>query len=121
MAKVLIIDDSRVVIQKLKNVLEPGGHEVVATDLLIQIPDVIKDDAPDVVVLDLNMPALGGVAVASLIKRFQKNPIPIVIYSSGSKEDLEAAAAEIGAADIVQKGDADSRLTAAISRALQQH
>jgi len=118
MAKVLVIDDSRLVREKVRTTLEPAGYEVVTTELVIQIPELITTDPPELILLDLNMPGLSGKRVASLIRRFEKQPIPIVIYSSQPREELVATAKEIGAAGFVEKGAADGILTAAVNHAL---
>jgi CheY-like chemotaxis protein len=114
MAKVLIIDDSPSVVQKVRTVLEPAGHELESVEMIIHLAEKLRDDPPDLILLDLTMPALSGSKVANLIRRFQQRPIPLVIYSSRPAVELRRTAAEVGANAWVQKGDPDCRLLAIV-------
>ncbi len=119
MARVLVIDDSLSAVQKARHVLEKAGYVVETLDLLIYLPQIVKDDPPDIILLDLSMPALSGINVAKFIRRYEKHPIPIVLYSSRSAEELVETAEELAAAGFVQKGDPDSRLLSTISHVLR--
>jgi CheY-like chemotaxis protein len=120
MARVLVIDDSLSAVQKARTVLEQAGYTVETLDLLIYLPQIVKDDPPNVILLDLSMPALSGVNVAKFIRRYEKHPIPIVLYSSRPVEELEDTAQELAAAGYVQKGDPDSKLLATIAQVLRE-
>jgi two-component system sensor histidine kinase RpfC len=110
MARVLVIDDSLSAVQKARRILERAGHTVETLDLLIYLPQAVKDDPPDAILLDLSMPALSGVNVAKFIRRYEKHPIPIVLYSSRPKEELAETARELDASGFVHKGEADQVL-----------
>lgn len=119
MARVMIIDDSPSAIQKARSVLLKEGHQVETLELLIYLPERLKSDPPDLILLDLSMPALPGFDVGKLIRRYQQRPIPIVVYSSRPTTELASITRELGAADYVQKGDADSVLIDAVNHALR--
>jgi DNA-binding response OmpR family regulator len=114
MAKVLIIDDSPSVVRKVRTVLEPAGHEVDSVEMIVHLAEKLREDPPDLILLDLTMPALSGSKVASLIHRFQQRPTPLIIYSSRPTVELRSTAAEVGANAWVQKGDPDCRLLAVV-------
>ncbi len=118
MAKVLVIDDSPSAICAIREVLEPAGYEIESVEMIIHLAGLVKDDPPDVILLDLSMPVLSGINVGSLIRRFQPHPIPIVIYSSRPNSELRLAAANLGAVAYVQKNESDERLLGAIARAI---
>ncbi len=118
MPKVLVIDDSPSAVYGVREVLEPAGYEVEAVEMIIYLAHQVRDDPPDVILLDLSMPVLSGINVASLIRRFQPRPIPIIIYSSRPSTELRSAAAELGATAYVWKGDSDERLLSAIAGAI---
>ncbi len=120
MHRVLVIDDSPSLIAKAKAVLEGAGYLVETLELLIHLPMVVRNSPPDVVLLDLSMPFLPGIEVAKLIRRYQPHPIPLVIFSSKSEDELGRAAREIGAVAYVQKGAPDSQLIDAVSSAYQR-
>ena len=103
--KVLIIDDSAVVRQTLKQIFNEDKHiDVidVAADPLIALKK-LESIKPDVITLDIEMPRMDGLTF--LKKIMAENPIPIVICSSKSEKGSDNAlnALEYGAVDIIQK------------------
>ncbi|PIB91214.1 chemotaxis response regulator protein-glutamate methylesterase [Caulobacter sp. FWC2] len=103
--RVLIIDDSATVRQTLSAVLESDPQiEVigVASDPFVAAKR-IRDDIPDVITLDVEMPRMDGITF--LRKLMSQHPIPVVMCSSlieaGSETLLQAL--EAGAVDIVLK------------------
>lgn len=103
--KVLIVDDSAVVRQTLTQILESDPHiEVMATasDPFVAA-ERIKNEIPDVITLDVEMPRMDGV---TFLKRLMgQHPIPVVICSSLADRDSETTlkALEYGAVDIITK------------------
>jgi len=118
MARILVIDDSATAIQRAKIVLGRAGHQVEALEMMIYLGRVFRQNPPDLVLLDLRMPALSGVACGRLIRRFQDRPIPIVVHSSQAEDELVLAANEVGAAGCVRKDDSDEILVETVNRAL---
>ena len=121
MARVLVIDDSMSAVQKARTILETGGHTVETLDLLIHLPQLVKDNPPDLILLDLSMPALSGVNVARFIRRYEKRPIPIVLYSSRPTGELAQTAETLDAAGYVQKGEPDGNLLNSVNSVLRSH
>ena len=103
--KVLIVDDSAVVRQTLEEILSSDpAIEVMATaaDPFIAA-DKIKQEAPDVITLDVEMPRMDGLTF--LHKIMTQHPIPVVMCSSLTEKGCETAlkALEYGALDIITK------------------
>jgi two-component system, chemotaxis family, protein-glutamate methylesterase/glutaminase len=103
--KVMVVDDSAVVRQVVAGLLGAApGIEVIAAvaDPLLAI-ERLKQQWPDVIVLDVEMPRMDGITF--LRKLMQERPTPVVICSTlterGAKTTLEALAA--GAVAIVTK------------------
>jgi two-component system, chemotaxis family, protein-glutamate methylesterase/glutaminase len=103
--RVLIVDDSASVRQTLKAVLESDPDiEVLATasDPFVAV-ERIRDEVPDVMTLDIEMPRMDGLTF--LEKIMSQHPIPIVICSSlteaGSK--VAIAALDRGAVEVITK------------------
>ncbi len=103
--KVMIVDDSAVVRQTLKEVLE--------SDPQIEVVNVSADPIfaqkhlaitkPDVIVTDVEMPRMDGLTFLKGI--MEKTPLPVVVCSSKTEEGSENAikALEYGAVEIIQK------------------
>ncbi|MBI5468998.1 MAG: chemotaxis response regulator protein-glutamate methylesterase [Deltaproteobacteria bacterium] len=103
--RVLIVDDSAVVRQTLARVISSdAGLEVVASASdPFAAAEKIREAAPDVITLDIEMPRMDGITF--LQKIMKQHPIPVVIISSLAESGSETAlkALEYGAVDIVQK------------------
>jgi two-component system chemotaxis response regulator CheB len=103
--KVLIVDDSAVVRQTLAEILSSDPHiEIIATasDPFVAA-DKIKEQVPDVITLDIEMPHMDGLTF--LQKIMSQHPIPVVICSSLSEKGSASGirALELGAVDIITK------------------
>jgi len=103
--RVLIVDDSASVRQVLKGILESDPQiEVmgVAPDPYIAV-ERIKEEVPDVITLDIEMPRMDGLTF--LEKIMSQHPIPVVICSTLTEagSDAALAALEKGAIEIITK------------------
>lgn len=103
--KVLIVDDSATVRQVLKEILESDPQiEVMGTasDPYVAV-DRIKQETPDVITLDIEMPRMDGLTF--LDKIMGQHPIPVVICSTlaAAGSDAAMAALEKGAIEIIAK------------------
>ncbi|TAN44484.1 MAG: chemotaxis response regulator protein-glutamate methylesterase [Nitrospirae bacterium] len=103
--RILIVDDSAVVRKTLEDILSSDPQiEVMATagDPFIAA-DRMRDEVPDVITLDVEMPRMDGITF--LQKIMSQHPIPVVICSSLAESGSETAlkALEYGAAEIIQK------------------
>jgi len=109
--RVLIVDDSSVVRQTLTAIMESDPDiEVMATatDPFIAA-DRIRQEVPDVITLDVEMPRMDGITF--LQKIMSQHPIPVVICSSLAESGSETAlkALEYGAVDIITKPQLGAR------------
>ncbi|MBN2874598.1 MAG: chemotaxis response regulator protein-glutamate methylesterase [Spirochaetales bacterium] len=103
--RVMVVDDSAVVRQTLKELLDSDpGIEVmaVAADPIFALKKM-ETDRPDVIVSDVEMPRMDGISF--LRKIMETSPIPVVICSSKTEEGSDNAikAMEYGAVEIIQK------------------
>jgi len=103
--RVLVVDDSAVVRQTMSQILESDpGIEVMATAAdPFSAAEKIRDEVPDVITLDVEMPRMDGITF--LQKIMSQHPIPVVMCSSltenGSMTALRAL--EFGAVEIIVK------------------
>ena len=103
--RVLLVDDSALVRKTLSEVLESDpGIEIMATaaDPFIAA-ERIREEVPDVILLDVEMPRMDGLTFLETIMR--QHPIPVVICSSLSEKSSRTAlrALECGAVEVVAK------------------
>jgi two-component system chemotaxis response regulator CheB len=105
--RVLIVDDSAMVRQTLREILssDPRIEVMAAVADPLLAADKIRDEVPDVITLDVEMPRMDGITF--LQKIMSQHPIPVIICSSHSGEGSDNAlrALEYGAIEIIQKPD----------------
>jgi two-component system KDP operon response regulator KdpE len=117
MAKVLIVDDDSSLLRALRLGLQAGGHQVVTAANGEQGISQTALATPDVVVLDLGLPDIDGLAVCKRIRQW--SDVPIIILSASGTEDRKVAALDGGADDYVTKPFGMAELEARIRAALR--
>lgn len=106
--KILLVDDSEIVRETVRLTLGEQGYEVVTLDGPFGFSRALLDERPDLVLMDVSMPALRGDRLAEVAKRSALHTCPIVLFSTHPEEELKALAAECGAAGYIRKtGNAD--------------
>ena len=115
--KILLVDDDRAILDMMAKLLGHRGHAVSVCDTPFGVSATIVRDLPDVVVLDVMMPGLGGAALANLIAKLELPQAPrVVLWSAMDDVALAEAAAEAGGLAWVSKGMRASEIAAAIER-----
>ncbi|MBC7792908.1 MAG: response regulator, partial [Clostridia bacterium] len=105
--KVLVVDDDALVLTLTQTRLEGAGFTVVTRDKAIGTLQAIHEERPDVVMLDIRMPALTGTSLADLITR-TKGGVPIIFHSSQNLTALQVAAQHGGAIGAISKTPDDA-------------
>lgn len=104
--RILVVDDDRTHLVTTQELLEDEGYEVAVQAGAFGATERIMVTKPDLVLLDVNMPALSGDVLLGLLKdREQTRDVPVVLYSSNDESALRTAARRLGAAGYVCKGD----------------
>lgn len=100
--KILTIDDEELIRSSIKQHLEKDGHDVLTAKSGEEGISMCRIDLPDIVLLDLHMPGIGGIETLKLIKELNKDVIVIIISAHG---DIETAvsAIKLGAYEFVEK------------------
>ncbi len=114
MAKVLIIDDSRLSVSALQNIISKLGHQVVAT--AFNGEDGVKkakDTKPDVVTLDFVMPDIDGKETARRLKQVKANINIVMITQNPLPDSIKG---EIFARSYIVKPITESKVTEAFSK-----
>ena len=101
MSKALIIDDEQQMRRLLRMVLEARGYEVAeAADGQLGLQEAAFH-RPDVVLLDLGLPGMGGLEVLKRLREW--SDVPVLILSVRDQESVKVEALENGADDYVTK------------------
>ena len=105
---VLVVDDDPIVLEVTRERLEGAGYIVHIREEAIGTSQWSAEFQPDIVLLDVNMPAITGLDLAQLMKkRRATKDIAIILYSSIDSTELQAKLRATGAVGAIQKsGDA---------------
>jgi DNA-binding response OmpR family regulator len=118
---VLIVDDSKVIRSAIREILELGNIQVTEASNGKDALELIYNNTPDLVLLDVVMPGMDGIAVLkTLRKSYSKLKLPVVLVTSlGSSSEI-VQALDFGANDYVTKPVDFDVLWARVSNQLMQ-
>jgi len=110
MATVLIVDDSSFIRKQLSQGLKKAGHDVVGTAKDGKEGfELYQETRPDLVVMDITMRGMDGLAGASKIREFDPEA-RIVFMTLVTDPDVKQRASRLGAAAFLHKNDAERLL-----------
>lgn len=102
--RVLIVDDDKMMADYHAALLEQNGMETLTLRDSLQILDYLSKFNPDLILLDLNMPACNGYELAKLIRQVPAYfRIPIVFLSGEKNLELQMQAMATGGDDFITK------------------
>ncbi len=106
--KILIIEDEEILLELLEKKLTQEGYQVRIAKDGIEGLEKVEQEIPDVILLDIVMPRMGGFEVMERLHKNEKfSKIPIIIISnSGQPVEIDLAQ-KLGAKDWLIKTDFD--------------
>jgi len=118
--RILVIDDERRLALALKTILTGNGFEALVATTGEEGLALLDRESPDLVLLDLFLPGIDGLAVCRAIRQERKLDIPILILSAQGDEDAKVEALDLGADDYLTKPFGAKELLARIRAALRR-
>jgi two-component system KDP operon response regulator KdpE len=123
MQRVLVVDDEPPIRRFLRTSLSAQGYHVIEAEDGPSAKAALRQNAVDVIVLDLGLPGLDGFEIIKQLRE-QGSTIPIVVLSSRTDEAGKVRALDLGADDYVTKpfgmDELIARLRTALRHRLQQ-
>lgn len=101
MSKIIIIEDTETIREELKVFLTRYGYEVLAPSNFENIVDYILKEAPDLLLLDINLPIFDGYHICREIRK--TSDMPIIVVTSRDSEMDELMSMNLGADDFITK------------------
>ena len=119
MAKILVCDDDREIVEAIDIYLTQEGHEVLKAYDGEEALKVLKDQEVDLLVIDVMMPRLDGIRATLKIR--EENNIPIIILSAKSEDADKILGLNVGADDYVTKPFNPLELVARVKSQLRSY
>jgi DNA-binding response OmpR family regulator len=121
-SNVLVVEDEQDIAGLMKHTLERDGDtnvDIVATgDAALK---AVSERAPDLIILDLNLPVLGGLEVCRILRsRPATSRVPIIMVTARTSEGDRVTGLDIGADDYITKPFSLRELSARVRAALRR-
>lgn len=121
MAKILLVDDEPDIVTLARTILEKDGYEVVVALNGEECLKKLKDEAFDLILLDVMMPGNNGWEVCKKIKEEEKTKdVPVVMFTVRTSPDSVAKSKECGADAQVDKPYESEELLDTVKKVLEK-
>ena len=118
MAKlILIVDDEESIRQTLNGILEDEGYKTIEAENGSAALDIIQEESPDLVLLDIWMPGMDGIQTLEMIRQRFPETTAVMMSGHGTIETA-VRATRIGAFDFIEKPFSLDKLLITITNAL---
>jgi len=118
-ASILVVDDEPQIRRVLRSTLSSHGYLIIEAKTGEEAVDAVRKDKPDLVLLDVNMPGIGGIAACREIR--ESSEAPIIMLTVRDAERDKVLALDAGADDYVVKPFGIEELLARIRAALRRY
>lgn len=117
--RILVVDDEPAIQRALRRNLMAAGYEVLVVDNGIQAVEVVREQQPDLILLDICLPGeVDGVDVCVQVRRFSQTPI--IVLSAITEEKRKVVALDKGADDYLTKPFSNEELQARVRACLRR-
>ena len=104
-AKIVVADDDQTLLKTLIYILRGQGHDVVAVESGERLLEIMDEEQPDLLMLDIMMPKVDGL---QLLERIRSDSawegLPVLMISSMPPEEATARTLGLGADDFIAFG-----------------
>jgi len=121
--KILVVDDEETIREVLRRYLEKDNYQIFEAADGYQALDLLKEEEPDLMVLDLMLPGMDGLSLTRHIRNTR--PIPIIMLTAKGEEADRIRGLDMGADDYITKPfspkEVVSRVRAVLRRVKGDH
>jgi two-component system nitrogen regulation response regulator NtrX len=119
MAKtILVVDDEPSIVQTLAGILQDEGFEVLTAADGETALQVVEEESPDLVLLDIALPGMDGLEVLTQLKE-QQPLLPVVMVSAYGNVENAVKATRLGAYDFIEKPPHADKIVLTVRNALE--
>jgi|ERR1051325_4135945 DNA-binding response OmpR family regulator len=119
MRRVLIVDDDAKVCDTLDRYLAHAGYATAQARDGVRALELARSWSPDLVVLDLMLPGVGGVDICARLRR-ESNNVPVIMLTARSTEEDKLTGLATGADDYLTKPFSPRELVARVEAVLRR-
>lgn len=119
MAKILVCDDDKEIVEAIEIYLIQDGHQVLEAYDGIEAVEILKKESVDLLIMDIMMPRMDG--IRAILKIREKHNIPIIILSAKSEDADKILGLNIGADDYITKPFNPLELVARVKSHLRRY
>lgn len=116
---ILIVDDEARIRTTLRGVLSDEGYNVLDADDALKALDLISNQRPDLVILDIWMPHMDGIELLEQLKT-REPELPIIIVSGHGTIETAVRATKLGASDFIEKPFTLDTILRSVRRAMRK-
>ncbi len=116
---VLVVDDEARMVNLMRMNLELEGARVITAVNGREAIERVRDDMPDIVLLDVMMPSMDGFEALKRLRQFSQ--VPVVMLTAKDSEEDRVTGLELGADDYVGKPFSHRELASRIRAVLRRH
>lgn len=116
--QILIVEDERKIAQVIRDYLEKAGFQVSWLDRGDKVLPLIKQDPPNLILLDIMLPGKDGMELCQEIRKFSR--VPIIMLTAKVEELDRVLGLELGADDYISKPFSPREVVARIKTVLRR-
>ena len=118
-AKILVVDDERIVCAGCEKILNEAGYRVKTTLSARKALAMLKKESFDIVITDIKMPELSGIELLEIIRN-EHPEIMVIVITGYSTVETAVEAMKLGAFDYLPKPFTSDQVTLVIKRAIER-
>ena len=99
--KILVVDDEELLVKGIRFNLQNEGYEILTGSNGAEAVEMAKQNAPDLIILDVMMPEMDGMTACARIREFSN--VPIILLTAKTDDMDKLMGFENGADDYVTK------------------
>lgn len=116
--KVLVVDDEQPIVDAVAYNLRKEGYRALTADDAEHCLDIVRDETPDLIILDVMLPSASGFDVCRTLRK--KTDVPIIMLTARAGETDRVVGLELGADDYVTKPFSMRELMARVKTILRR-
>jgi len=101
--RILLVDDEPELLKAMRIRLASWGYDVLTATNGKEAIQLVKQEAPDAIILDIMMPEMDGIETLHRIRRFDKK-IPVLMFTAYTNEERMKLSNKFGISGFIPKG-----------------